>query len=345
MIKVKKHGLLLKKRELDFESKGVLNPAVIEDGNIVHLFYRAVDNNHVSRIGHCRLSDPLTITTRNERPVLVPEYDYESQGVEDPRISMVDGTYYLTYTAFDGVNAMGALAISNDLVHFKKEGVIVPRVQFEEFCRLTGYSEGSSSKYLQWNIHEENPELNGRDTFLWDKNLVFFPRKINGKFYFLHRIKPEIQIASISELSGLSHQYWTEYFSDFRKHIVLSPKYAHESSYIGAGCPPIETEQGWILIYHGVKETNGGYVYSACASLLDLHHPETEIVRLPYALFSPDAFWEQQGEVNNVCFPTGYLLTGDMLYIYYGAADEQIACASLSLSELVSELNQYKNEK
>jgi predicted GH43/DUF377 family glycosyl hydrolase len=88
-------------------------------------------------------------------------------------------------------------------------------------------------------------------------------------------------------------------------------------------------------------------VYSACAALLKLDDPSIEIARLPYALFSPEHDWELKGIVNNVVFPTGTALFGDMLYIYYGAADEQIACASLSLSALVKELLRYSlpNEK
>ncbi|WP_449386636.1 glycoside hydrolase family 130 protein, partial [Chryseobacterium potabilaquae] len=112
-------------------------------------------------------------------------------------------------------------------------------------------------------------------------------------------------------------------------------------SYIGGGCPPIETEYGWLLIYHGVHDTIEGYVYSACAALLDLDRPEKEISRLPYPLFKPEEEWEQKGEVNNVCFPTGAIVEEDTLYIYYGAADKRIAVASLSISELLKVLLQY----
>jgi predicted GH43/DUF377 family glycosyl hydrolase len=123
--------------------------------------------------------------------------------------------------------------------------------------------------------------------------------------------------------------------------------YDHESKYIGGGCPPIETSQGWLLIYHGVKETEKGFVYSACAALLDLDNPSKEIARLPYALFSPEYEWELNGEVNNVVFPTGTAVFGDTLFIYYGAADERIACASLSITALVEKLiiNIRKDEK
>ena len=116
------------------------------------------------------------------------------------------------------------------------------------------------------------------------------------------------------------------------------PKYDHEISYIGGGCPPIETSVGWLLIYHGVHDTSQGYVYCACAALLDLDQPEIVISRLPYPLFKPEKDWELSGEVDRVCFPSGATILGDQLYIYYGAAGECIACASMSLSALLAEL-------
>ena len=118
----------------------------------------------------------------------------------------------------------------------------------------------------------------------------------------------------------------------------LSPKYPHEVSYIGGGCPPIETEAGWLIIYHGVKDGLDGYIYSACAALFDLENPQIEIARLPYPLFKPELYWELKGEVNNVCFPTGAVVFEDTLYIYYGAADERIAYASVQVTALLKEL-------
>ena len=90
-----------------------------------------------------------------------------------------------------------------------------------------------------------------------------------------------------------------------------------------------------------MQETDKGRVYSACAALLDLNDPSKELARLPYVLFSPEYEWELFGEVNNVVFPTGTALFGNTLFIYYGAADSYIACASLSLSALLSELILY----
>ena len=79
---------------------------------------------------------------------------------------------------------------------------------------------------------------------LWDKNVVFFPRRIDGKLVFLHRIRPGIQIVSVTNLDELTKEFWKAYFPNFHEYIVMDPVCQHESDYIGSGCPPIETEAG-----------------------------------------------------------------------------------------------------
>ncbi len=347
MIKVNKHGVLLHKTLLGFENEGVLNPAVVQEGNDVNVFYRAVSKGNYSSIGYCRLDGPLTVVERCQVPVVFPQFDYESHGVEDPRITKIGHLYHLTYTAYDGINALGALATSTDLKHFDKQGIIVPQVEYHEFKHLAECSGGLNEKYARYNDRHMVSSKTDKKVLLWDKNVIFFPRRINGKIHFLHRIKPDIQIASVNDVQELTKEYWEQYFLHFEENILLKPRYHHEVSYIGGGCPPIETAAGWLLIYHGVHDTTRGFVYSACAVLLDLDNPQHEIARLPYPLFKPELEWELKGEVNNVCFPTGTALFDDTLYIYYGAADERIACASVSLAELLAELllNISKNEK
>ncbi|MGZ9736430.1 glycoside hydrolase family 130 protein [Flavobacterium sp. GNP002] len=339
MVAVKKEGIVIQKTALDFENEAVLNPASIKEGNNVHLFYRAVNNGNFSSIGYCKLDGPLTIDNRNETPVIIPEFDYESHGVEDPRIVKIDDLYYLTYTAYDGINALGALALSKDLIKWEKQGVIVAQITYQEFVELSESHKPKSEKYFRYNRQRAVRRKDGGKVLLWDKNLIFFPRRINGMLCFLHRIKPDIQIVvTVNEIAELTPEFWENYFMDFEDTILLAPKYDHESSYIGGGCPPIETEFGWLLIYHGVEDTIKGFVYSACASLLDLKNPQKEIARLPYPLFKPELSWELKGDVNNVCFPSGTALFDDTLYIYYGAADKRIGCASLNQSELLKEL-------
>jgi beta-1,2-mannobiose phosphorylase / 1,2-beta-oligomannan phosphorylase len=147
MIEVVKEGILLEKTQLDFENEGVLNPAVIRQGDNVHIFYRAVQTGNHSSIGYCKLDGPLTVTERWKKPVVVPEFEYESHGVEDARIVQIDDLFYLTYTAYDGINARGALAISKDLKDFIKQGIIVPPVTYAEFVFLAESAEKVNENY------------------------------------------------------------------------------------------------------------------------------------------------------------------------------------------------------
>lgn len=243
--------------------------------------------------------------------------------------------YYITYTAYDGINALGSLVTSKDLITFERHGVIVPKFTFDEFNCLAGSNKLVNAKYFR---HVRHFEPN-KNVFLWDKDVIFFPRKIKGKFAFLHRIRPGIQLVLFDSLDNLTKQFWENYFLTFNEHIILDPIGTnHESSFIGGGCPPIETEFGWLLIYHGVSDTCDGYIYSAAAALLDIDDPTKVIARLEDPLFAPDLDFEKNGVVSNVVFPTGTSLFNDTLYIYYGAADKRIACVSVSLKELLKEL-------
>ncbi len=343
MLEVKKEGILLHKSTLGFENEGVLNPATIREGDDVHLFYRAVSKGNYSSIGYCKLKGSLTVEQRCDIPLLFPQFDYESHGIEDPRITKIDDLYYITYTAYDGINALGALATSKDLITFEKHGLIVAQIVYDDFKRLAASKYTLNEKYARFNDRTRLLIVTDKKILLWDKNVVFFPRRINGKLFFLHRIKPDIQIACINDIKDLTKDYWDNYFLHIGENIALAPKHDHEVSYIGGGCPPIETAEGWLLIYHGVHDTTTGYVYTACAALMDLENPYKEIARLPYSLFKPEEEWELTGEVNNVCFPSGTVVFDDTLYIYYGAADERIACASVSLSALIVELLNYRS--
>ena len=347
MIKVKKEGIILEKSSYRFENTGVLNPAIIRENETVHMFYRALGEGNYSSIGHCTIKNQLTVENRLEIPILYQQYEYEKQGLEDPRIVKIDDLYYLTYTAFDGTNALGALAVSKDLINWEKRGLIVPQYSYQEF-KLLAESRGElSEKYFRFNGEYTVPKKNGKKVLVWDKNVILFPRRINGKLYFLHRIKPDIQIIAVNDISELTHNYWDYILLRFTDYILISPKYEHEVSYVGGGCPPIETEKGWLLIYHGVHDTIKGYLYCACAALLALDNPRHEIARLPYPLFKPEYEYEINGITDNICFPSGSLIIDDKLYIYYGASDEHIACASISLTELLNELllNTIPDEK
>src|SRR3989338_4500680 len=190
MIAVKNEGIILEKTNLEFENKGVLNPACIQVDDITHMFYRAVNHNDVSSIGYCQLKDNKVVK-RLKEPVLFPEYDYEKKGVEDPRITLLEGIYYLVYTAYDGKNALISYATSKDLVHFVKQGPISPKISYDEAEDIFRGS-GVRDRYTMFEIHYK--EFGGRDILLFEKDASLFPKKIKNKFALLHRILPGIQV-------------------------------------------------------------------------------------------------------------------------------------------------------
>ena len=127
-----------------------------------------------------------------------------------------------------GVNALGALATSTELQHFERQGLIVPLLVFDEFKRLAECSGEVNKKYFRHLRHHAPDEK----IFLWDKNVIFFPRRINGKLYFLHRIRPGIQIVAINHLQELTKEFWENYFLHLDTHIVMDPQLGeHEASY------------------------------------------------------------------------------------------------------------------
>lgn len=335
MVNVSKGKILLESRsDIDFENGGVLNPACVEKDGIIHMFYRAVRKRNFSTIGYCQIKDNQVIF-RMDEPILKPEYLYERMGIEDPRVTYLDGKYYMLYTAYDGINALIAYATSNDLKNWTKKGLISPQISYDEAEDIFRNS-GVGKKYTffeQYFRYENNDKI-----YLWEKDAMLFPKKINGQFALIHRVLPGIQVCYFDDFEQLTQYFWKKYFKDLNNFVIIDPKLEHESGYIGGGAVPIETEKGWLLIYHSVEEHKGNKIYRASAALLDLKNPQKVIGRLPYPLFSPEEIWEKKGEVNNVVFPTATSINGDTLSIYYGAADDMVGVRTVSLSDLLSKL-------
>jgi len=337
MIKVKSEGIILESSQNGFDNQAVLNPACVEIGGVTHMFYRGVRRGDMSSsIGCCQLVDNKVVKRYSE-PVLFPEYDYEKKGVEDPRIVFLDGVYYLFYTAYDGKNALFAYATSTDLISFVKRGVISPRISYAEAGSLFGSSRTKMrEKYFFFESYIRDRE--GGDILLWEKDAFIFPKKFNNKFALVHRILPGIQVIYFDDFKDLTDDYWRGYLRNLGDYVLLDPEYRFESRNIGGGCPPIETKEGWLLIYHAVEDSHYGRIYHAAAALLDLDDPAKVIGRSKRPLFSPTEQWEKYGDVNNVVFPTGSVVKDGRLYIYYGAADKLIAAKSVDMEELLREL-------
>jgi len=335
MAEVKKLGIILEPTKHGFESAAVFNPAVWKEGKFVHLFYRAIDSENKSSIGYARLKGPAAVIERWKKPIIDREYDYESRGVEDPRIVKINGTFYLFYVAHDGKNAVTCCAVSQDLKTFKKMGIISSQITYgraEKILRSAGLKDAYSFHAA---LYEK---LGGKDILLWIKDTFLFPRKINGRFFLITRVLPDIQIVSFKDFKELTAEFWENFFQNLPKHVILENKYWFESRHIGGGCPPIETKDGWIFIYHGVEARNIGKVYHTCVALLDKENPFKIIGRLAEPLFSPTEKWEKTGFIPNVVFATGTAIFGKTLYIYYGAADQRVAAAAVNINELLREL-------
>ncbi len=340
MVKVKKLGILLKPTDLAFESRAVLNPGCVRRGRYVHMLYRAVGREGDSTIGYAKLDGPTKIVERLEKPVIKPEFDYERRSVEDPRLIFFKGQYYIFYVAYNGLDAVAAYATSQDLKHFKKGGVVTPRMTYDE---VEDYFSESSVKEKYYMFESFFKDKVAKDVLLWEKDALMFPAKFKGRFALVHRILPDIQLIYFKNFKQLADKkYWQEYLKNLDDYVLLENKNWYESRHIGGGCPPILTKAGWLLIYHGVEESNKGLTYHAGAALVNKSNPLKLIGRLDQPLFSPDLPWELEGEVNRVTFPTGAALFGQDLYIYYGGADKMIGVATVKLDGLLKELLKHK---
>ncbi len=172
-----------------------------------------------------------------------------------------------------------------------------------------------------------------------DKDAALFPHRIGGYWAMIHR-----------PVSAPGSHMWTSYSPDLRHwgshKVMLEARLGGwwDANKIGLSCPPIETEQGWLVIYHGVRHHASGSIYRLGLALFDLQIPEHCLKRSDQWIFGPQEPYEQRGDVDNVVFPCGYTIApdGDTIRLYYGAADTCIAMASGSLRTILDWLEQHK---
>lgn len=165
-----------------------------------------------------------------------------------------------------------------------------------------------------------------------DKDAALLPRRYNGYWALIHR-----------PVTALGAHIWISFSPDLRhwgshKMILEARRGAWwDANKIGLSPPPIETTEGWLMIYHGVRQTPGGCLYRLGLALFDLDTPERCLLRGDTWVFGPEALYEREGDVNNVVFPCGYTIAddGDTLNLYYGAADTCIALARGSIQAML----------
>lgn len=170
-----------------------------------------------------------------------------------------------------------------------------------------------------------------------DKDAALLPYRIGGHWALIHR-----------PVSAPRAHMWISYSNDLRhwgshKLMMEARRGAWwDANKIGLSPPPIQTDEGWLVIYHGVRMTAAGAIYRLGLALFDLETPERIIKRGDEWVFGPEEPYEQRGDVGNVVFPCGHTILpdGDTIRLYYGAADTTMALATGSLSELMDWLNE-----
>ncbi len=164
-----------------------------------------------------------------------------------------------------------------------------------------------------------------------DKDACLFPRRFNGRFALIHRpiVRGEAHMW-ISFSPDLKH------WGDHRP--LIKTRHAYwDGARVGLACQPIETPQGWLLFYHGVRNTTAGAIYRVGLALLDLNSPWKVLRRGDEWILGPSAIYERIGDVSDVVFPNGATVhkETDQIHLYYGAADSSIAVATAKLSECI----------
>lgn len=237
-------------------------------------------------------NDGTHFFTDNEYPVIYGNDTYSSYGIEDCRVTQLDGIYYLTYTSVSPNGVCVAMKSTVNWKQFTDLGLILP------------------------------PH---------NKDCALLPEKIGGKYYILHRpSSPEIggNYMWIAESDDLKH--WGNH-----RCIARTRPGMWDSERIGAGAAPVKTEEGWLEIYHGADKNNR---YCLGAMLLDLNDPSKVLARSTEPLMTPDMDYERVGFFGDVIFTNGQVVDGDTITFYYGASDEVICKATVSIREILKTL-------
>ena len=273
-----------------WESAGTFNPAVVFHDNKFVMLYRAQDSSGTSRLGYAESIDGLHFTRRPD-PILFPEAAYEKDGgVEDPRLQKFGDAYYLTYTGYNKKDAQLCLATSRDLIHWERQGVILPAYKGN------------------WNKG-------------WTKSGAMVPEKINGKYwmYWLGTAGDKTDQMGLSWSTDLIN--WTEATTT---PVLPRRPGKFDSRVVEPGPPPILTDRGIVLVYNGADDH---LVYRTAVAVFDRNDPRKLLYRSEKPIFFPENEWEKVGQVPNVVFVEGMVQEKNRFLFYYGAADKYIGVA------------------
>lgn len=314
----------------DWETAGTFNPAaLLDDQGRVHLLYRAIGSDGVSRIGYASSRDGFHFDERLPYPVFamrrprgdatekIPEDlkkpDFQMYpsggswgGCEDPRMVRIDDKIYMTFNAFDGWDYIR---------------IGVSYIKADDFF----------AKRWRWSrpfFISPKGEIN--------KNWLIFPEKVNGRFAILHSITPEVQIDYIDRLEELDRDQ-RRIKSRFSQ---LKNQDRWDNIVRGVGPPPIKTDKGWLVLYHAYDKKESHIGYKLGALLLDTNDPRKVIARSPAPILVPSEWYENDWKPG-VVYACGATIKDDQLFVYYGGGDKHVCVAHTPLRGLIDWLIAY----
>lgn len=296
----------------DWENYAVFNPTILKKNGEYHMFYRAMGNERIingkklrpSVIGHARSLDGIKFMDR--KLFINPEMPFEKYGAEDPRITFFEDRYYLFYTAVSNYppNHLGiksAVAILDKDFNLIEKHVVTP---------------------------------------FNSKGMVLFPDRINGKITVMLTVNTDkppstIAYAQIDNISDLwNTQFWNHWYDQYTDYKIDFCRI--NSDQVEVGATPILTKYGWLIIYSYIKNYFTKPIFRIEAAMLDLTNLQKMIGRVEDPLLIPEDKYELEGQVSNIVFPEGAIIENDKLQVYYGAADNYIATASVDIKDLFS---------
>ncbi len=313
-----------------WEMKATFNPGAIYADKRVHLLYRAIGGDDISVLGYAASSDGISFTERLGEPAYMPATTKKTTpkeeqrplspayfsgggwngGCEDPRLTLIDDTVYLTYTAFDGWGSI-RIALSS--------------IGLEDFLNKNWKWKKPAMISPPGEVH---------------KNWVIFPEKIHGKFAILHSISPEILVDYFDSLEEFENEERVIASTYDR----VSRTGAWDSWIRGAGPPPIRTELGWLLFYHAMDLRDPNR-YKLGAMILDADDPTKVLYRSRTPILEPDFDYENQGFKAGVVYSCGAVIKDGELYVYYGGSDSVTCVAMANLKKFLYELKVHGSSK
>jgi predicted GH43/DUF377 family glycosyl hydrolase len=290
---------ILTRRDWPYPVNSVFNPgATMVDGQYL-LLVRVEDRRGFSHLCAARSTNGITNWIIDRKPTLDPwpeKYPEEIWGIEDPRVTWI--------------NDLGLWAVA--YTAYSTAGPLVSLATTQDFV----------------NFERLGPVMPPED-----KDAAIFPVKFKGRYAMLHR--------PVSTFPGAGAHIWISYSPDLKHwgdhQLVIPAKRGGwwDANKIGLSTPPLQTPEGWLILYHGVRQTVSGSIYRLGLALLDLDDPTRVLRRSDRWVFGPEASYEREGDVDGAVFPCGWIVQGDELRLYYGGADTCVALATGNLSDLL----------